>query len=321
MDARPVIRIRFVDFWPGFDPRDNWFTRLLERRYRLEHVERPDFLVYSCFGGRRPEHLRHDGVRVFFTGECRRPDWQTCDWAFTFEHTSHPRHFRLPLWATYADPRRLVKGDVDVGRILAGKTKFCAFLVSNPLGRARNRFFRALSRRARVDSGGAVLNNLGLRVGDKLAFLRDYKFTIAFEHTSHPGYTTEKVMEPMLVDTIPIYWGDPLVGRDFDTRSFLCAHDGRSFDELVERVLEADRDPARHAAMLRHPWLVGNRVPACADPDAILDRFTTIFETPVEPVARRRGLARALRIDRIPARWSSFRVRLDRRIRKLTRNA
>ena len=68
---------------------------------------------------------------------------------------------------------------------------------------------------------GRVLNTLGHRVADKQAFLRDYKFTIAFENESHPGYTTEKIVEPMLADSIPIYWGDPLVGTDFEVESWL----------------------------------------------------------------------------------------------------
>lgn len=318
MDDRPVKRIRFADFWPGFDPLDNWFTRLLARRFRLEHVDRPDFLVYSCFGR---EHLEHDGVRIFYTGENRAPDWLTCDWAFTFERAEHPRGFRLPHWVLKADPARLVKSAVDADAILARKTKFCAFVVSNPLCRTRNRFFRRLSRHARVDSGGGVMNNVGGRVADKRAFLADYKFAIAFENESHPGYATEKLVDPMLVDTIPVYWGDPLVGRDFDTRSFLWAGDSRSFDDLIERVVAADRDPAVHRRMLERPWFVGNRVPACADAEAILERFATIFDTPIEPVARRRGLARRLRLDRLPSAVADVRRRVRRRIRRLLRDA
>ena len=85
------------------------------------------------------------------------------------------------------------------------------------------------------------MNTLGHRVADKRAFLADHRFTIAFENESHSGYTTEKVVEPMLVNSIPIYWGDPLIGRDFDTRSFLSAHDCSSratsalLDELGRR--------------------------------------------------------------------------------------
>jgi hypothetical protein len=314
---RPTVRIRFVGFWDGFDPRDNVFTRLLAPRWRLDFDSPPDYVVYTTVGRRRKDFLAHDCTRIFFTGENVGPDWLNCDWAFTFRHDWHPRHLRLPLWVLYADAKTLVKPPlVDVEGIMAAKSRFCAFVVSNPLCRIRNDFFHKLSRYRRVDSGGKLFNNIGGRVGDKRAFLADCRFTIAFENESFPGYTTEKVLEPMLVDSIPIYWGDPLVGHDFDTTSFLSAHDSPSLDDHVERVVAVDRDPSLLAALLARPWFRGNAVPPCADHERILERFATIFTTPIDPVARRRGVARSLRLHRIPAAMASVGHRLRRQMRK-----
>ena len=319
-DLRPparTVRLRFVGFWDGFDPRDNFFTRLLGPEWRIDQDADPDFILYTTVGARRRDYLAYDCTRIFFTGENVGPDWLNCDWAFTFRHDPHPRHRRLPLWVLYADATTLVKPPVvDVGRILGAKDRFCGFVVSNPLCRTRNDFFRRLSRYRRVDSGGKLFNNVGGRVADKRAFLTGCRFTIAFENESSPGYTTEKVVEPMLVDSIPIYWGDPLVGRDFDTTSFLSAHDSPSLDDLVERVVALDRDPDLLGRTLARPWLRGNRVPQCADTSAILGQFTRIFTEPVEPVARRRGIARALRLHRLPAALESLSHRLRRQWRK-----
>ena len=318
----PTIRLQFAGFWDGFDPHDNFFTRLLGRRYRLELCEDPDFVIFSYVGKRRRDYRRWNCVRIFYTGENIEPDWSASDWAFSFEHSVHPRHFRMPHWPFYVDPASLVKPpDHDPAAILSRKSRFCAFVVSNPLCRNRNNFFRKLSRYKPVDSGGKVLNTLGYRVGDKQAFLRDYKFTIAFENESHPGYTTEKIVEPMLSDSIPIYWGDPLVGRDFDTRSFLSAHDSPSLDDLAERVIEVDRNPALHLELLGRPWYRDNRVPACADATSILDQFTRIFSTPVAPVARSRTVSHRLGLDRLPAELASIRRRIRRKFWKITRNA
>ena len=323
--ARPSVRIGFTAFWDDFDPKDNFFTRLLARRYDVEVCDDPDFLIHSCVGHRRHEHRRHDGVRIFFTGENVAPDWHSTDWAFTFEHSAHPRHFRLPLWVLYLDPASLIKpAAYDPAAVLAAKTRFCGFVVSNPLCKARNAFFHKLSKYKPVDSGGKLFNTLGHRVADKRAFLAECKFTIAFENESHPGYTTEKLAEAMAAGSLPIYWGDPLVGRDFDTTSFLSAHDTpgpRMLDDLVERVVALDRDDALFRQVRARPWFRGNRVPACADTTAILDRFTEIFTTPIVPVARRRGPARLLGLDRLPDLATSVRRRIVRRYRKLTRIA
>ena len=312
-----TVRLRFVGFWDGFDPRDNFFTRLLGPRYVIDQEAPPDYVLYTTVGSRRKEFLEYDCTRIFFTGENVGPDWLNCDWALTFRHDPHPRHLRLPLWVLYADAATLVKPPVvDAGRILAAKDRFCGFVVSNPLCRTRNDFFHRLSRYRRVDSGGRLFNNVGGRVADKRAFLAGCRFTIAFENESSPGYTTEKVVEPMLVDSIPIYWGDPLVGRDFDTTSFLSAHDSPSLDDLVERVVAVDRDPLLLERLLRRPWLRGNRVPRCADPAGILGFFERIFTEPVAPVARRGGIARVLRLHRVPAALESIGHRLRRRARK-----
>ena len=336
--APPPIRLGFSGFWDSFDPQNNFLTRLLATRWSIELTDEPDFLIHSCIGRRRHDHRRHYCVRIFYTGENVAPDWHSTDWAFTFEYTDHPLHFRLPHWPFYIDPPRLVKGlpraggaaagPGDIEAILAGKPRFCGFVVSNPLSKTRNEFFRRLSKYKRVDSGGKLFNNVGGRVADKRAFLAECRFTIAFENESHPGYTSEKVAEPMLVDSIPIYWGDPLVGNDFDTRSFLSFHDtppgpglshSAALDLLVDRVIAIDRDPALLATALAHPWYRDNRVPTSADAQAILEQFARIFTTPIERVSRRRGPARLLALDRLPDATASIRRRLKRKWRQWTR--
>ena len=335
-DARPTIRLGFAGFWDSFDPHDNFLTRLLETRWRIELVAEPDFLIHSCIGRGRHDHRRYDCVRIFYTGENVAPDWLSTDWAFTFDDTDHPRHFRLPHWPFYIDPPLLVKGlaaggaaggPADVEAILAARPRFCGFVVSNPLCKTRNEFFRRLSTYKRVDSGGKLFNNVGGRVADKRAFLAECRFTIAFENESHPGYTSEKVAEPMLVNTIPIYWGDPLVGNDFDTRSFLSFHDtppgpgvsaSAALDLLVDRVVAADRDPAVYAGMLARPWYRGDRVPRCADAAAILAQFERIVTTPIDRVSRRRGPARLLGLHRLPDAAGSLGRRLKRKWRQWT---
>lgn len=325
---RPVIRLGFAGFWDSFDPRDNFLTRTLATRWTIELVDEPDFLIHSCIGRGRHAHRRYGCVRIFYTGENVWPDWYSTDWAFTFEHTDHPRHFRLPHWPFYVDPERLVKPAAPPAvEILLARPRFCGFVVSNPRCRVRNDFFHRLSKYKRVDSGGKLFNNVGGRVPDKQAFLAECKFTIAFENESYPGYTTEKIAEPMLVSSLPIYQGDPLIGCDFDTKSFLSFHDtppgpgvseSAALDMLVDRVIEADRNADVYAKLLTEPWYRGNRVPACADATAILAQFEKIFSTTITPIARRGGPAKLLGLDYLPDAAASIRRRITRKWRQWT---
>jgi hypothetical protein len=99
-----------------------------------------------------------------------------------------------------------------------------------------------LSKYKKVDSGGRALNNIGYLVGNKLEFIKDYKFTIAFENSEYPGYTTEKLVHPKLVDSIPLYWGNPSVSKDWNTKSFISLYDFKSINEFIDFVKSVDND-------------------------------------------------------------------------------
>src|SRR3989475_11313963 len=118
-----------------------------------------------------------------------------------------PRSTLFPyttLFRSY-QPDILLRDRDNVDEILAAKTHFCSFIASNTrhprTTRKRNDFFHRLSRYKKVDAGGRAFNNIGYRVPGgpwgKIEFLKRYKFNIAFENASLPGYTTEKIVEPM----------------------------------------------------------------------------------------------------------------------------
>ncbi|HEY1796213.1 MAG TPA: glycosyltransferase family 10 [Stellaceae bacterium] len=135
--------------------------------------------------------------------------------------------------ARWGDDGHFVKQqERDWDELLREKTRFCAFLYGNPV-LYREEFFRALSRYKHVDSPGPALNNMQIvpppgHGGDwasKRAFLRNYKFVIAFENSPAPGYNTEKLTHAIEADCVPIYWGDTEIGRSFNVKRFINAHD------------------------------------------------------------------------------------------------
>lgn len=280
--------------WPDFDLAA-WFSGFLpgiHDLYDFEVSDRPDFILYSVFG---PPPPKGPWARIFYTGENRRPELDKCEWAFGFDHEDSvrdPRYFRLPLYTVYGCGRNLVKRYFEAERIRRSKKRFCAFIYSNADAPERVLFFGKLSRYKRVDAPGRVMNNMpGFGSGrdnadwrrEKIAFLRDYKFVIAFENSSYPGYTTEKLTDPMLARGVPIYWGNPLVHMDFNPRSFVNAHEHDSLDAVVQRVIELDRDDELYDAVLREPYYHGNEPSRFVDALRILERFRLIFESGPRP--------------------------------------
>jgi hypothetical protein len=150
--------------------------------------------------------------------------------------------------------------------------------VSNPNCKERNYFFHELSNYKIVDSGGRFLNNTGLPVENKMEFIKDYKFVIAFENSSYPGYTTEKLIEPFLVNSIPIYWGNPVVGKDFNTKSFINIEDVSQFDGAIKKIIELDNDDEKYLAMLNQPCFVNNKIPDEFSNESIQQFFDYIIQ-------------------------------------------
>ncbi len=258
-ELRKKIKINFCDFPKTFDIKRNEFIDLLSRYYEVEFSDHPDFLFYSCFGS---EYLTYkDCVKIFYTGENVIPNFNECDYASGFDYLNfEDRYFRR----NYMVPNRSINDRTKVSDNLLNR-KFCNFIYYNSgSGEGailRQEFCKRLMKYKYVDCPGKVLNNMEAedlepRFGDWIAskteFLKKYKFTIAFENSSSNGYTTEKLYQPLQSFSVPIYWGNPLVVRDFNPKAFINSNDyDNDLDAIIERVKELDNDPDKYLAMLR----------------------------------------------------------------------
>lgn len=254
------IKIAFSDFWGGFEYNptgknnyDNVLYRILSEKFDIEISNNPDILIYSVFGN---THLKYNCKKVLYTGENRRPNYNECDYSITFDYIDDPRNLRFPLSAITLYEHGIYDDfskNIDLEKIKSEKTNFCNFVFSNPTAQYRNILFKELSKYKNVDSGGRALNNIGYFVKDKLEFQNKYKFTIAFENSEYPGYTTEKIVHPKIVNSVPIYWGNPLVHKDWNTKSFINAYDFKNINKLIEYIKEVDNDDDLYFKILREP--------------------------------------------------------------------
>jgi len=301
-----ALRIDFADFWPNFKKEDNYFYHLLNTKYDvIIDGKNPDLLFFSVDYDRRRERDRYADFpckRVFFTGEnvsanlnfpgsIEYPRYSIgkSDFAFTFEHTTDPRSYRLPLWCIYIDwfdsapdeqrdPSYLVPLDNLLNRQVKNKDKFCNFVFSNPSGE-RVDIMRTLSSYKHIDCAGRLANNTGYLVpgrGDhktKVDFLSNYKFTIAAENSKGNGYTTEKILHPLSVGSIPIYWGCERVHQDFNKDCFIDVNNFSSLKKMVDYVKMVDNDSALWACYLSAPVFPNNEIPESVKPKNILKFF------------------------------------------------
>ncbi|MEI6799156.1 MAG: glycosyltransferase family 10 [Pseudomonadota bacterium] len=263
------IRVAFSDFWIGFNEIDNPFVNLLKESFAviLDKLN-PEILIFSCFGS---SHLRFDCTKIFYTGENIRPDFNLCDYAIGFDHlTFSDRYLRFPVFALDRLDAMVLSRDCSLMRILVEGRGFCNFIYSNSRADPiRDDFFRAMNGLKKVDSLGRHLRNVQTEINDresdytvaKVSAMSNYNFTIAFENSGTPGYTTEKITHAFIANTIPIYWGDPDIKDQFNEKAFINLRDFESINECAEFVNFIASDTERIVSYLVQPPFVGQEIP------------------------------------------------------------
>lgn len=281
-----TIKIDFVDFEKEFKKEDNFIYNALSKYYNIEISEKPDYLFFSVFSDK---NLEYDCVKIFYTGENLCPDFNLCDYAIGYEYLDYQdRYFRLPYYMRTEKTCRLMETKDNNCEDKLAERKFCNFVYSNGnADKIRKEFYEILSEYKKVDSGGTYLNNTGERCKDKLAFQRQYKFSIAFENSSHPGYTTEKLADAFAAQTIPIYWGDTKVKEVFNPKAFIYLENESEMGEVIQKVRELDHDNEKYMNMLREPALKeqGKGYDYCQN--EFVEFLRNIFEQDMEKAYRR----------------------------------
>lgn len=216
--------------------------------------------------------VRDNTITIFTTGESISPDLNIFDYALVFDRglefkwgEEDNRIIRIPTLIRYSDTLFPDFLDLlnDKEKIIKMKTKFCNFMYSNPYAhKNRDELFYKICEYKRVESIGPHLNNIGNQTSRNIKDWRrlsiasrmPYKFSIAAENATFRGNITEKLICCFEAGTIPIYWGDPSVSEEFNSKAFINCHDYNNFDEVKQCVKEIDESDDLYYKMLTQPW-------------------------------------------------------------------
>lgn len=254
------VSVNFTDWWPAYDPEKGRIRQILDRHYDVAVSDTPDVVFCSSFGDDFKQFP--DAVRVYYTGENLVPDFNVYDYCIGYDRIEFgDRYLRMPDYlmdTRFADTLAPMRTKHDRTDIPTAREGFCAWVCSN--GKAadmRDRIFDTLCAYKEVASGGRYRNNVGQPGGveDKIVFLSGYKFALATENISYPGYTTEKIVDAFAAGCIPIYWGDPDVGKIFNTEAFVNLMDYDSLEDAMEEIRRINEDDELRMRYLKAPAL------------------------------------------------------------------
>ena len=278
-----TVRIEDRDIFPGLERQAGFFVEILRRRYDVEVLEGgsevPDLLFFTCYGG---ENLKWKSCkRIYYTAERDYPNYNLCDYAIGLSDIGIPNRFlHFPIYVFYNDLLRKYENmnPADVDAQWALNREFCSAVVSDPFrDGVYFDFFRRLNEYKPIASGGRVDNTTGFRVPDKLEFIKNYKFHLAFENMRSPGYVTEKLMDPFVARTIPIYWGSSeWAKKEFGEGGYIDISDFDTLDRAVDYIKKVDGDDELYMQILRRGAQMSHTYDEWCD--ILLDYLTGIVE-------------------------------------------
>lgn len=259
-------------FWDGFSDKSDgcnfgFFEQLFCETISLRHYQTTcdlniaNVLLESVFGTGLTE-AKEWKYKIHFSGESRIFPERQYDLILSGINTdrstaSGGKSIELPQFLYYLYNNDLLSR-IKKNNSNAIPKKFCCFIVSNGGCETRNRMFHRLSEYKKVDSLGRYQNNIGKNINHNYwtesyrNIISEYKFIICFENAKADQYITEKIVNPYLAGTIPIYWSTHHIKKVFNPNSMIFLEDEgeASYQNLIRQVIELDLDDEKYLNFL-----------------------------------------------------------------------
>ncbi len=256
LDYHYFMKISFLDFWTGFDKKNNFIVHSLKKiglNFRIVSPRRADIIFFSCFGNQNENF--DNCKKIFFLTEDFNLSNFNYDYSISHKETSvDTNNFRLPLWKMYIDwfnvktyknpsyliPLNYIDQNNEFSKVQ--KNKFCTIVYSSEYF-FRDQYIELISGYKNVDVYGKNKYGNLLPEGEyyKIQHLANYKFSLAMENEISPGYLCEKLIHAKIAGNIPLFYGDDFAKIDFNPDSFLHITDFTE-DNLLEKIVEIDND-------------------------------------------------------------------------------
>ena len=154
------------------------------------------------------------------------------------------------------------------------KKLFCAFMYSYDVPH-RIKYFNLLNGYKRVDGLGNSCHNKDIinknrennsYLDDAVEIYTEYKFVLALENFYQEGYFTEKIINPLIAGSIPIYWGTPDVFNYINKKRVIYIQDYKNDEELMDKIIELDNSDEEYNKIISEPVFI-------RQPDDIFNEF------------------------------------------------
>lgn len=278
-ESKDEMTIYFNAFWPDFmdDPKYSkifidLFSNVFNSKITIGTKDNSNILIESIFGDSIINYKKWT-YSFFFSGEPKKNepnDLYTRQYtALLMNSRSYNNIIHFPFFVYYLTYASLNfrTNDVNVNNVNVNNLnnqkiipkKFCCTFITNPNATIRNSFIDKLEFFKKIDHFGKHRNNQGKEFSgnwhseELVNKMKEYKFVIAFENSEDDAYITEKIINPLRANVIPVYWGNRRINDYFNTDRFLHLNDINKMDELVAQMIDIDKNDDKYLKIINQP--------------------------------------------------------------------
>jgi len=232
-------------------------------------ADNADLIICSCFGNDKFKYPNKKKIFLGYESICNQQTFTNLPktlYISNYSQVTHHNQIYLNLYFLYSGLNILQQ--LTIQRPLSmTKSKFCLSIISNHSQPFRQNFIQQLMKKKHIDNYGRVNRNCYDPIISNttwfdpriLSQINQYKFMICFENQSIPGYHTEKIINGFLGRTVPIYWGDPDIGKHFNTNAFIDVTK-LGTEAAIELIMRLDTDQQLYQQYYDHIPIINTQV-------------------------------------------------------------
>jgi len=200
------------------------FSKVFQEQVEIGTITNSEILCESMFGQQLLNYKQWK-YTFFFSGEpsCKNGNYS----AILNQERSYNNIIHLPLFIPYIYSKNFNLDNIKSTNNSLQKKNIICTVISNPNGIERNKTIDIFEKYFHIDHLGPYKKNTNIHIAgdcgsdELINEISKYKFIICFENSERDAYITEKIINPLVANIIPIYWGCKRVESYFNKKRFL----------------------------------------------------------------------------------------------------
>ena len=249
------MKIFFNGWFSGFEDKTNpglhidFFLNLFEKVYgesceKCNNNESEVLCEFDMLIGSsslvKTKQWKHS---YLFSGEstlkCNKSDYTCVLWG----ERNHNNVVNVPLFVPYIYTNNFLNFLETKKEIVSVPKNDVCVIISNPRGKERTVFLNELEKHFNVCYAGGYKNNIGCNLKPHYntkeyhSFVSKFKFIISMENSREDTYITEKLINGLLSNIVPVYWGSDKVYDYINEYRFLNLKDINNTKHIIEKMI------------------------------------------------------------------------------------